>query len=372
VSNRDNSRPGGLAVTLAAALLMAACGGPPPPPEPLRPVRSTRVFATSGSRDRTFSGTARAGREINLSFRVPGTVDRLNVRVGEKVRPGQLLASLESRDYEIRVQQAEATLAQARATSRSAGANLERVRGLWEDGNAPQSELDAARAQAESAAAQAEAAEKTLEVARRQLAYSRLVAPVEGAIASVDVEVDENVRQGQTVVVLASGSRPEIAVAMPEVLIAHVREGQPVTVSLDALPGDAFDAVVTEVGVATTGTATTFPVTVRLVRPNGQVRSGMAADVTFRFRENGGEKWIYLPSHAVSEDRDGRFVYVLEPTDEPGVGIVRRTPVEVGNLTADGIEIRDGLTDGVEVVTAGVRRLTDGQKVRLPEPEAGS
>lgn len=367
-SRRIRLRPA--AVVPVALLTLTSCGETPPSPEPLRPVRTVTAYATGASRDRVFAGTARAGQEIDLSFRVPGTVERVDVRVGESVRAGQVLATLESRDYEIRVQQAEASLAQARASSRSTQADLERVRELWENGNAPQSELDAARARAESTAAQVEAAEQALEAARRQLDYTRLVAPVAGAIASVDAEVNENVGQGQKIAVLASGSRPEVEVAMPEVLISGVREGQPVTVSFDALPGEALDAVVTEVGVATTGTGTTFPVTVRLSKPAREVRSGMAAEVAFRFRAQGGEELIYLPPQAVAEDREGRFVYVLEPSDEAGVGVVRRTPVRVGELTADGIEIVDGIEEGAEVVTAGVSRLTDGKKVRRLDPEA--
>ena len=152
--------------------------------------------------------------------------------------------------------------------------------------------------------------------------------------------------------------------AIPGILIAQIGDGDSVTVTLDALPGVTLDAVVTEVGVAATGTATTFPVTVRLTRPSRDVRSGMAANVAFRF-EAGHREHIHVPSHAVGDDRDGKFVFVLEPADEDGVGVVRRTPVAVGEFTREGLEILSGLSEGQRVVTAGVRRLTDGQRVKL-------
>ena len=122
--------------------------------------------------------------------------------------------------------------------------------------------------------------------------------------------------------------------------------------------------MVTEVGVSATGAATTFPVTVRLTGERRDVRPGMAASVAFRFRGR-DRQVIYLPPQAVGEDRDGRFVFLLEPGSEPSVGVVRRSPVEIGEFTPDGLEIVDGLDEGQVVVTAGVRRLTDGQTVRM-------
>ncbi len=355
---------------LAAPLLASGCADAPPPEEILRPVLTTTVYARGASRERTFPGTARAGRETELSFRVPGTVERLAVKVGDTVRAGQLIARLEQRDYEIAVSQTEAALAQAAAALRNAESDLERVRGLWEASNASQDQLDAALARQQSSSAQVDGARQSLEAARRRLDYTNLRAPVDGAIASVSVEVNENVNQGQKVVLLTSGARSEVEVAIPEVLISQIREGDAVTVSFDAMPGTEFDGVVTEVGVAATGTATTFPVKVRLGRAGSDVRSGMAANVRFRFETGNGGERIYLPTHAVAGDLDGRFVFVLEPAAEPGVGVVRRTPVEVGLLTADGLQILSGLSEGQRVVTAGVRRLSDGQRVKLLVPEA--
>ena len=168
------------------------------------------------------------------------------------------------------------------------------------------------------------------------------------------------------VVLLTSGAQPEVEVAMPEVLIAQVQEGSTVSVTFDALPGYALDAVVTEVGVAATGTATTFPVTVRLTMENTAIRSGMAANVSFRFEADDDGEALFLPAVAVGEDRAGRFVFVLEATEEPGVGVVHRRAVEiVQELTPDGIRILSGVAPGERVVTAGVRRLTDGQRVKL-------
>ncbi len=363
--------PGGQGGFLLLVATLTACAEPPPPPqEILRPVLSQTVIAAGGSRARTFSATARAGQETDLSFRVAGRIDELDVKVGDTVRSGALIARLEQTDFAIAVRRAEANLVQAQATARNSTADLGRIRSLYESDDVSRNELDAAMALDESARAQTAAAAQTLEGARRQLSYTRLVAPVDGAIASVPVEVNENVRQGQPVVRMTSGSLPEVEVAIPEVLIAQIREGDAVTVAFDALAGESFDAVVTEVGVAAMGTATTFPVTARLIRSSEDVRSGMAANVTFRFVAEGGGEHLCVPPQAVGEDMEGRFVFLLEPGGEEGVGVVRRTAVEVApDLRPEGLEILSGLTPGQQVVTAGVRRLIDGQRVRLLEEE---
>ena len=363
----------------AAGLLAHACGEPPPPAEPVvRPVRYVTAQATGGQRTRTFSGVARAGVESSLSFRVAGAIARLDVGVGDRVRAGSPIAELDPVDYELQVREAEASLRQAEARAGNAAADLRRARNLYENDNAARTDLDAATAAADSAAAQVESVAQRLDLARRQVVYTRLTAPVAGAIADVPAEVNENVSPGQPVVVLASGSAPEVGFAVPEALIRRIREGMPVTVGFDAVPGARFAGEVTEVGVTTTATGTTFPVTVRLGDGASDIRSGMAAVVDIVFGEADAPDRFVVPAHAVGEDRIGRFVFVAEPAAggpaaDPaadGLATVRRQGVTVGAFAAGGLEVTAGLAEGDRVVVAGVNRLQEGDRVRLDAAEA--
>lgn len=348
-------------------LLATGCGGPPQESEPvIRPVRYQEVVASGGRRERTFSGTAQAGQESQLSFRVSGSVQSVAVSVGQNVRQGQLIARLDPTDLDLQLQQSQASLAQAEAAVRKAEADYERIRGLYENQNAAKSDLDAARAQAESARAQVKAAEQGVERSRRQLSYARLNAPVDGAIAAVRVEENENVRAGQAIAVLTSGSQPEVEVGMPEVLISQVVPGARVDVTVDALPGDILTGVVTEVGVAAMGNASTFPVVVRLDTEQKTIRSGMAANVTFRFDPEDDAERIFIPPVAVGEDRESRFVFILKASADD-LATTERRSVTIGDLTPDGIEVIEGLTDGEFIVTAGIRRIQNGQTVRLQD-----
>jgi RND family efflux transporter MFP subunit len=355
----------GLLTLLFTLVLAVGCAEEPAVEPQLRPVRVEPVYATGGTRVRSFSGVARADVESRLSFKVAGTIQRLDAKVGDAIQAGQLLARLDPRDFELQVEDVEASLKRAKARARNAAANLERVRGLYEDNNASQNEYDAARAEYDSSAADVSSMEKKLELARAQLSYTRLVSPVSGAISAVRAEVNENVSPGQTVLVLTSGGQPEVEIAVPEAFIARVRALHRVTVTFDALPGREFDAAVSEVGVASTGLGTTFPVSVRLIDPSPEILPGMAAEVSVRFETRNATERMVVPPFAVAEDRDGRFVYVAEPR-EGGLAVARRRPVRVGDLTSEGLEILEGLEEGDLLITAGVSRIEDGLQVKLP------
>jgi RND family efflux transporter MFP subunit len=366
--SKNRMRPIPYMKTVLAAVLwvtiLPACESEEPVREPIiRPVRTQQVFSTGGTRVRTFAGTAQAGLESRLSFKVAGTVQVLNVKVGDQVKAGALIAELDPMDYRLQVEETEASLERARADLRNAEAKYARVRALYENRNASRDDLDAARAGAESARAQVHSIQKRLELAGSQLRYTRLKAATDGAIAEVGVEVNENVQAGQTVVLLTSGARPEVKVGVPGILISQVQEGGEVEVTFDSIPGTVFRAVVTEVGVVT-GMSTVYPVTVRLEEAHPGVRPGMAAEVAFRFGSADDRERFLVPSIAVGEDRNGRYVFVVKPGAE-GLGVTHRTPVTVGELREEGIEILEGVSDGDLVVVAGVSKIVDGMTVRL-------
>ena len=352
-------------LAIMAAGVLAGCSQEDAAPEVvLRPVRYTQVYAAGSSRSRTFAGTAQSASAQRLSFRVAGTVQRVTIEVGSRVRRGQTLASLDSSDYSLKREQAEAGLAQARAEARNAEASYERVVALYENNNASRSDLDAARAAFESAAAAVRSAGTARALAAQNVDYTRLVAPVNGTVAQVEVEANETVSSGEVIVVVDSEGHPEVNAAVPEAFIGGIRSRQTVQVTFHAVPGQGFGATVTEVGTATTGGGT-FTVTVRLNDDTDQVRPGMAAEVTFQIEGQGdGSTRVLVPAEAVGQDQNGRFVYVLQGREGELATTERRT-VEIGALTAEGLEILNGVSDGEYVATAGLRALSDGLQVRL-------
>ena len=354
-----------IGIGAASAAGVGGCGeGDTIVAAPPRPVQYVQVSAGTGEDRQTYSGVTKSHVDAQISFKVAGTVLERPVSVGERVETGQLLARLDARDYRVQVQEAQAALAAANAALRNAEANYERVSGLYENRNAAKAELDAARADAESARAQVAAAREQRRGAQLQLSYTEIVAPQACTIAQTYVKENENVMATQPVVRLNCGECPEMEAYLPETHIGFVRGGMPVQVTVDAFPDRRFEAVVTEIGVTAGDAGTTFPVTAILTGECPSMRTGMAADIHFSFSMPDQEGLIQLPSVSVGEDRDGNFVFVLEQND--GTWSARRRAVVVGGITdRAALIIRDGLSEGEFVATAGVRRLQDGLEVRL-------
>jgi RND family efflux transporter MFP subunit len=357
-------------VAMAALLAIFGCEDEREEPEVIRPVRYVVVEGSDAATHRTFSGVSKAGQESRLSFQVSGQVLDVPINVGDTVKKGDTIARMDPADYALQLQNAQASAAQSRAQERNAKATYERTRALYENQNASRQDLDADRTAYESGRAGLEAAHQQIKLRQRQLSYTHLKAPETGTIATVDIEVNEYVQAGELVATLLAGDQIEVSVSVPASIIRRIEKGAEAKALFNSLGGKTFAGIVTEVGVSSVGGATTFPVTLRLTEGQDQVRAGMSADVTFVFAsENEGPRYA-LPISAVGEDRAGRFVFMLQ-TEGNGLGTVHRTPVEVGEILANGIEIVDGVKPGDLVVSAGVSRIYDGLQVRVPE-KAGS
>ncbi|MCG8423439.1 MAG: efflux RND transporter periplasmic adaptor subunit [Proteobacteria bacterium] len=343
----------------------------PPAKQRIRAVKYYRITAAGGPLERTFSGVSEAGLESNLSFKVTGNVTKLGVKVGDKVKKRSFIAQLDKTDYRLRLKQAKAAQARARAQRRNSKSEYDRVRALYANQNASRSRLDSTRARYESARANSSSAAQAVKLAKQQLEYTRLTAPISGAIADVLVEANENIKAGQPIVKLASGKKPKVTVAVPEGLIGRVKQGSDVQVSFEAISGKTFVAVVSEVAVSSNTAEAAFPVTVILATADDQIRPGMAADVTFRFQaeEATDSSRFMVPPSAVGQDREGRFVFVVEAGEE-GKFIVRRRAVEVSEeLTREGLQILSGVKEDERVVTAGLSKMEDGMQVLVREAD---
>lgn len=348
---------------LLAASVLASCGGSDQENKVLRNVRYEKVLAANGIRFRTFAGVARSGMESKISFRVNGVVKHLDVKIGDTVQKGQVIAQLDPTDFDLKVQQAEASLLQSKAQMRHAAASYSRIRELYETRSTSRNQLDASRAESESAAAAVEAMQKKLALTRSQLGYATLTVPTNGTIAKVLVEENETVSRGEPVVVLNSDSKLEVHVSLPEMLVADVNKGDEVKVTFGSLPGEYFTGYVSEVGV-TSETGTTFLVIVQLATSPEGVRSGMSAEVQFMFYEPGHLNRIFVPPISVKGKGKENFVFIVKPEGN-GVGIIEKREVKIGALTNSGLEIVDGVSDGDLIVTAGWQRIIDGQREKL-------
>ncbi|THB64380.1 MAG: efflux RND transporter periplasmic adaptor subunit [Gammaproteobacteria bacterium] len=362
----------GCAVLSILFLLVAGCKDKNKAPlkEIIRPVRYQLVTQSDTGVSKGFSGMAQSALQATMSFKVSGTVKRIAIKVGDQLKKGDEIAVLDARDYELKVAEISAGVNRIESQLRNARAVYKRSRKLYEHRNISRNDYDAAKAAYESTQSLLESTKKQLQLVRRQLQYTKLKADEKCSVAAKLVKRNENVAPGQPVAILNCGDRIEVETAVPEIYISNVKESEKVKVRFDAFPEKIFTAKVSEVGVASVSSLTAFPVTVILDKGSNGIRSGMTAEVMIPVDDSEETLYIINPK-AVQHDGESTFVYKLTSlgVGDNSVYTVSKDKVLIGKLRADGIVVKEGLSDGDMIVTAGHRTLYPGIKVRLLETE---
>ncbi len=353
-------------VLTAFPLLLVGCsqGEEPAAVETPRPVKTVVVEAPEAGGVRRFPARIDALNKAELSFRVPGTIQELPVKEGDRVEEGQLLAALDPTDFEIAVKDAQASFDRA-------DSDYKRAQELVKKDFISRSDFDAKEAQFKNAQA-------ALEQAKQDLSYTKLTASFPATVAKRYVQRFEEVQAKQPVLAVHDSSQLEVKIDVPENVILRLRPpgsdrpqtGRvPVTASFDNRPGKEFDLTMREVATRADPATQTFQVTFTMPAPKDfLVLPGMTATVTADFSKVAvSDSVFYLPAAAVTADESlGPFVWVVGEKQMR----VHKTPVKVGRLVGWSIEIKGGLEPGSRVVTAGVGYLAEGMKVRLlPERE---
>lgn len=331
----------------------------------LRPVKYQVVGTMDAQKIRSFSGVARAGDEIELSFRSNGIITTLNARVGQKVKKGDLIAKLDNVQANLSYEQSVSALNTANSSMKTAKSSLERVKSLYEKGGQSLSDYEAVKNSYQSALDQYESAKRNKSIQQSQINYGYIYAPKDGIIAVKNNEPNENVSAGQVIAVLNAGEQINIMVGLPENVINKVEPGMEVIIVFSAME-ERFKGSVIEIAPVVDASSATYPVKIDITNPTNAVKPGMSASVTFNFGNTKSEAdhALVVPVKAVGEDGDGNFVFVIESSDNK-TGQIKKQRIEIGELTSDGFKIKSGLSSGQKIATAGLQTLLDGQKVRL-------
>jgi RND family efflux transporter MFP subunit len=332
--------------------------------EMIKPVRYQEITFASGNTVRSFLGTARSDKEINLSFRTSGILTTLNINVGRKVLKGNLLAQLDNAEAILSLEQAIASENSAKSNLNTATSTLERTRTLYEKGSASLSDYENAKSSYASAEANYESAYRSVDIRRKQVSYGVIYAPATGIIASRPVEINENVSAGQVVAVLNAGNKMEVSLGVPENVINLLNKDMTVEIAFTALKNKRYKGFINEIAPSLDANTSTYPIRVRISSPSPEIKSGMAANVFFSFAEKTDLEALIAPVAAVGEDSEGNFVFLIQSEDGL-TGTVTKHHFTIGELTPKGFIIKEGLALGDRVATAGLQTLLDGQKVKL-------
>ena len=344
-------------IAVLAIALAAGCAKQETKPEALRPVR-TAVVAQSTADAWVLSGDVRPRYETRLSFRLSGQMVARKVEVGQRVQAGQAVAVLDGRDARLAQSSARAQLAQAESQAALAEADFKRFSELRAKNFISQAEYDRRAAQAQQAADQVAAARAQADQAANQVTYATLTAPHAGVITALEAEAGQVLAAGQTVARLARPEELEIAVNVPEHRLEAFQKAATYEIRLWSAPDKAYRGRLRELSPIADPASRTYAARISLQEEDGALAIGMTAEL--RVRTNGGAL-PRLPITAVFH-RDGRpAVWVVEGDR------VRLQEIATGEMQENSVAVTAGLQPGQRIVTAGVNRLADGQRVAPDE-----
>jgi membrane fusion protein, multidrug efflux system len=338
-------------ITLAAAsvIFLTSCGEQKKSNNVVRPVLAIKVKQTSEFPRRSFPGKAKAVEEANLAFGVDGTLDKLPIKVGDEVKKDSIIASLNQRDFISKLNAARAELTRNEK-------NLQRANELVKKDFISKSEFDRIFAATQMSRSKVEVAKKALE-------DSTITAPFDGVITNKFVDNFESVRAKQVIARILDIAEIEMIVQIPESLISRINRVSTVSVVYDAYPLIQYVAKIKEVGREASRTTRTFPVTLIMPQQKAiKILPGMAG--VARVKDIKGDvdnKKILIPVNALFTPSNQKQSHVWVVIDNK----VQMKPVEVANLTSQGVFIKSGLNPGEIIVIAGVNSLQKGQTVSL-------
>ena len=304
-------------------------------------------------------GSLRSRQGVMLRPEVGGRVKEIFFNDGQRVRKGQLMVQ-----FEDQLQQAQ--VAQARAELSIAEANHKRNQELVAQNFISQRSLD------ESSAA-LEVSRAKLSLAQATLQRLQVLAPFDGITGLKQINVGDYLKDGADMVNVEDIDAVLLDFRLPERFQARVRAGQKAQLTVDALPGRPFTAIVQAVDPLIEANGRSVGVRGCIDNRQQQLRPGMFARVNavFGSRENA----LVIPEEAIIPQGGRTFVVKVVAGDKPDVRVSERVAVKVGLRQPGKVEILEGLSAGDTVVTAGHQRLQkDGTPVRvvdLSQPGGG-
>lgn len=321
----------------------------------VRPVKTMLIRQPEQTFAASFPGKLEAAYEVNLAFEVPGRLDRLPVKVGDRVKRGELIAELSKEAYRARLESARAQYKQAKS-------ELQRMARLLKNGSVSETQYDAAQTAFDVSASQ-------LALREKEYQDCTLKAPFDGMVVAIYQDNYSFVGASTQVARIINMNELEMWIDVPEMFfkLEGKVSGYQAFIYLDAFPGQRFEVKIKEISREASSRTRSFPISVVLHTDND---SGMLPGMSGRVevivdREMLGiSRQIEIPASAIftPEDQSQTSVWLVKD------GRVVLQPVELAEIQKHSALITSGLVTGDVVVTAGVNSLTEQQEVKLLSP----
>ncbi len=341
------------------AVLFVGCGQEEIPEEKtLRTVETETAGKTAIASGFSYSGKAAPSKEVSVVPTVPGKVINFNYDVGDTVREGAVLFSVDSADLQNNLRSLEANYHVAELNLNNAKNTYENNKILFDEEIISQTEFDQIKLAYETTEANLTATQIQIENLKKNISDCTVTSPMSGVIAQRGVERGGFASQAAPAYTVMDLSTIKVEVGVSEQVVNTIAIGDEVAVKMTAVSAEPLTGRVSTISPSA-GQTGTYTVKIELNNQDGAIKAGMLAEVSFTMEQS--EEAFVLPRNAVLTKDGETYVYILEGNT------VKKTPVETGIETGETIEITSGLSEGMEVVTKGQTYISDGEEVNTAD-----
>lgn len=322
--------------------------------DPLK-VEVLKVANPDGISVLNFNGKIAAANSANISTRMMGFVDQMNVKVGESVKKGQLLMVINNADLQAKSAQVKAAIAAAEAGFENAEKDYKRFQSLMKSNSISQKEMDDMSTRYQQMKSQLEGAKQQQSEVNAQLQYVNLKAPFDGVITNRFIEVGDMANPGMPLLGIEQPGKMEVTAMVPESDIQSVKQGAEAAVYINSIDTE-LKGIITEVSSSSKNTGGQYAIRVMITDNNLKVRSGMFATVSTTV-ENGAavHSALTIPQEAIVTRGQLSGVYTVS---QQNTAILRW--LKLGQIADGKVEVLSGLLSGEQLILSAESKLYNG------------
>lgn len=323
------------------------------------PVTVRMVGEIDGPNMISTSGKIEAVKSANLSTRIMGRVDKIHVRMGDKVTKGQLLLSINNTELSAKLAQVNAGIAEATAAYNNSEKDLKRFTALFDENSASQKELDDITANFNMAKARLEGARQMKNEVNAQFSYADIRAPFSGVVTNKFINPGDMANPGMPLLEVEAPGKYQVLTLVPESEITKIKQGMEVQVSLNSLNENVPGEVI-EVSSSSKNTGGQYHVKVSLSETKVPILSGMYATVKFPIAGDNQSRATLIPLEAVVQKGQLSGVYTVS---ESNTALLRW--LRLGRTYGDKVEVLSGLAADESFIISSNGKLYNGAKISI-------
>lgn len=340
--------------------LVTSCSNDPQKVLEVMPVVTVKLGGVSSPQNTSFisaSGKTEAEKSADISTRMMGFITKIHVKVGQSVKQGQLLVSINNTDLKAKKAQVDAGILQSTAAYANAKKDYDRFVNLYKDQSASQKELDDMTTRFELAKASLEGAKELRKEVVAQFSYSNIAAPFAGIITNTFVKEGAMANPGMPILSIEGSSRLQVTAMVSESDIAEIKMGMPAIISLKSI-NKQVDGKVSEISLSAKNTGNQYLVKIDLNKIDSSILAGMFVNVQFPIQRVLNLERVLVPQSALVHQ--GQLTGIFTVGSE-NTAILRW--LRVGRNIGDQVEVLSGLGSAEQYIMSSDGKLYNGVKV---------